>query len=64
MFQFESFSLDDILKEITILNSAKNCTFKNIPIRFLKEVVDIYSPILTQISSNEIIKKNTFPTHL
>ena len=63
-FRFESLSLDDILKVITNLNSAKNCTFKNIPIRCLKEVVDFCSPSLIQIWSNEIIKKKPFPTSL
>ena len=33
MFQFESVSLDDILKEITNFKSAKNGTFKSISTR-------------------------------
>ena len=64
MFQLESASLDDILKEIANLNSAKNSTFKNIQTRCLKEVSGIYSAILTQIWSNEIINKESFPTNL
>ena len=60
MFQFESFSLDDILKEIKNFNSGKNATFKNIPARCLNEITDIFSPILTQIWSNKIINKKSF----
>ena len=32
--------------------------------RFLKEVVDVGSPILTQIWSNETINKKSFPANL
>ena len=51
MFQFESVSLNDILKEIANLKSAKNGTFKIISARFLKEVADIFSPILTRLNN-------------
>ena len=39
MFQFESVSLNDTLKKIRNLNSAKNGTFKNIPTRCLKKFI-------------------------
>ena len=64
MFQFERVSLLDILKEITNLNSVKNGAFKNIPTRCLKEVADICSLILTQISIIKITDKKYFPTNL
>ena len=65
MFQFESFSLDDILKEMANLTSDKNGTVKNTPTRFMKEVADICSAILTtQNRSNEMINKKSFPTNL
>ena len=64
MFRIENDSLEDILKEITNLNSAKNGADKNSPTRWLKEVADICSPIFTQIWSNEIINKETFTTML
>ena len=64
MFQFENIFLDDILKRVKNLNSAKNVTFKNISTRYLKEVADICSPMLTQTWSNEIINKKFLLTKL
>ena len=64
MFQFESVSLDDILEEIKNCNNDKSGTFKNIQTRCLKEITDIFSPILTQIWINKIINKKSFPKSL
>ena len=42
LLEFEIVSLDDILKEIANLNSAKNCTFKDIPTRWLKDIAVLF----------------------
>ena len=55
MFKFESVSPDDIIREVTKLNIAKNGILKNIPTRRLGEVSDISIPFLTQIWSTIII---------
>ena len=64
MLQFKSVSLDDILKKIKNFKSAKNCTFKNMPVRCLKEAADISNPLLTQTWSSKIINKKSFLTNL
>ena len=64
MFQFESVSLHDILEEIKNYNRAKSGFLKNIPTHCLKEITDIFSPILTQIWSNKIMYKKSFPKNL
>ena len=64
MFQFESVSLDDILKGITNLSSTKIDAVKNILTRSRNKVVDSCSPIITQILSNEIINEKWFSSNL
>ena len=64
MFQFESASLDDILKGITNLSSTKIDAFKNILTRSRNKVTDSCSPIITQILSNEIINEKRFSSNL
>ena len=64
MFQFESVSLDDILKGITNLSSTKIDAFKNILTRSRNKVTDSCSPIITQILSNEIINEKRFSSNL
>lgn len=43
-FNFDSVSLDDILREVTRFNIAKNGILKNISTLCLKEVSDICNP--------------------
>ena len=64
MFQFESVSLEDILKGITNLSSTKIDAVKNILTRSRNKVADSCSPIITQILSNEIINEKWFSSNL
>ena len=64
MFQFESVSLEDILKGITNLSSTKIDAVKNILTRSRNKVTDSCSPIITQILSNEIINEKWFSSNL
>ena len=43
---------------------TKNGTFKNIPTRRLKDVSDIFSPILANIWNEEILLYKIFPENL
>ena len=63
-FHFKNITLDDIRKEISKLDSAKNGTFKNIPTKHLKGASEICNEYLLQIWNEEIIKNGTFPEKL
>lgn len=53
-----------VQKEINRLNINKIGTFNNISPKLLKEVSEISSPILSQISINEIITSKHFSENL
>ena len=44
MFKFESVYFNDILREITNLNSVKNDSSNYVPTPYLKDVADTCSP--------------------
>ena len=48
-FSFTEVKVDDMRKEINNLNSKKSSTFMNIPVKRLKEVVDVVAHPLTDI---------------
>ena len=64
MYKFKSVCLDGNLREVTILDSANNITFKNIPVLHLKVVEHIRSPTLAHVWKNEIINTKNFPVNL
>ena len=63
-FYFSNTEVSGILKETTALNNKKNGIFGNIPTKRLKEVSDIYAPVLNDIWNNEIITQKRFPNNL
>ena len=63
-FKFEEVNLKDIEKEILTLNTKKAVASNSIPAKVLKEMSDIYSPMLQQIWNDEIFKKCQFPENL
>ena len=63
-FFFSDTSIDDIVFEIKCLNSKKSGTFMNIPVKLLKQVIDVISEPLMKIWNHEVILNKTFPTKL
>ena len=61
-FFFSDVSIDDIVFEIKCLNSKKSGTFMNIPVKLLKEVIDVISEPLMKIWNHQVILNKTFPT--
>ena len=63
-FFFSDESIDDIVFEIKYLNSKKSGTFMNIPVKLLKQVIDVISEPLMKIWNHEVILNKTFPMKL
>ena len=53
-----------MIAEINKLNVKKSGTFMNIPVKRLKEVVDIVAQPLTDIWKNEVVKGMKFASQL
>ena len=64
MFTFSSVTVEEILSEISSLDSKKAGTFKNIPTKHLKETSDICSEYLLNVWNNEIVLNHCFPDNL
>ena len=64
MFTFSSVTIEEILSEISSLDSKKPGTFKNIPTKHLKETGGICSDYLLNVWNNEIVKNHCFPDNL
>ena len=56
MFNFSSVTLEELLREISSLDSNKVGTFKNIPTKLLKETSDICGKNLLNVWNNEIMQ--------
>ena len=56
--------MNDMVKEINRLNTKKSGTFMNIPVKRLKEVVDIVAQPLTDIWKFEIVLGKKFASQL
>ena len=63
-FSFTEVQVDDMRKEINNLNSKKSSTFMNIPVKRLKEVVDVVAQPLTDIWKHEIVLGKKFASEL
>ena len=63
-FSFSKVTGADIDKELKSLKTKKASTFLNIPVKHLKQVIDIISEPLVQIWNNEIIENEKFPAKL
>ena len=55
IFTFSSVTVEEILSEISSLDSKKAGTFKTIPTKHLKETSDICSEYLLNVWNNEIV---------
>ena len=64
MFTFSSVRVEEILSEISSLDSKKAGTFKNIPKKHLKETNNICSEYLRNVWNNEIVLNHCFPDNL
>ena len=63
-FSFTKIVNTEIVKELRTLKTKKASTFLNIPVKHLKQVIDIIQEPLVQIWNTEIIGKEKFPTKL
>ena len=63
-FSFREVNINDIINEINNLNAKKSGTFMNIPVKRLKEVVDIVAQPLTDIWNMEIVHGKKFASQL
>ena len=63
-FSFCEVTLEDMEAELKHLDSNKANTFKNIPVKQLKQTSEIICHILQRVWNNEIIKNKTFPSKL
>ena len=63
-FSFIEVDVDGMVKEINKLNPKKSGTFMNIPVKRLKEVVDIVAQPLTDIWKFEIVLGKKFASQL
>ena len=63
-FSFTEVTVEDMIKEINNLNVKKSGTFMNIPVKRLKEVVDVVAQPLTDIWKQEIILGRKFSSQL
>ena len=63
-FSFCEVDVKDMMNEINNLNSKKSGTFMNIPVKRLKEVVDIVAHPLTDIWKREIVLGKKFASQL
>ena len=64
VFSFNMLDRQIISKEVLLLDSKKNGTFKNIPPKVLKESVSECSPILSNIWNNEMVAGGLFSDSL
>ena len=63
-FSFCDVDVTDMINEINNLNAKKSGTFMNIPVKRLKEVVDIVAQPLTDIWRVEIVHGKKFASQL
>ena len=63
-FSFADIDVSEMTKEINSLNAKKAGTFMNIPIKILKEAVDIVAKPLTDIWKYEIVAGRKFSSQL
>ena len=63
-FSFWAIDTDEMIQEINNLDSKKSGTFMNIPVKRLKEVVDIVAAPLSQIWKSEIVQGRKFAEQL
>ena len=63
-FSFSELDITDMIAEISNLNEKKSGTFMNIPVKRLKEVVDIVAQPLTDIWKIEIVQGMKFASQL
>ena len=63
-FNFNNIEVNNILKEISVLDKNKNGTFNNIPAKCLKETSNECAPFLARIWNEEVIGLNNFPKDL
>ena len=59
-FSFEEVTLDEVKCEISKLKAKKATTFGSIPVKNLKETIDVVSPIIHDFF-NQSIKESEFP---
>ena len=64
MFTSSSATIEEIISEISSLDSKNPGTFKNIPTKLLKETGDICSEYLLNVWNNEIVQNHCFPDNL
>ena len=62
-FQFERTSSNELKKEILNLNNKKATREGDIPVNLLKESIETYLPVLTEII-NSSFEQNEFPNEL
>ena len=62
-FQFERISSNELKKEILNLNNKKATREGDIPVNLLKESIETYLPVLTEII-NSSFEQNEFPNEL
>ena len=63
-FSFSAVSLEDIRTELKALNTRKAIPFMNIPVKQLKEVMDVIDKPIQEIWNKEILGKKIFPSKL
>ena len=63
-FSFWEVDVEEMINEICHLDAKKSGTFMDIPVKRLKEVVDIVAEPLTQIWSSEIVQGRKFADQL
>ena len=63
-FSFSEITITDMIAEIEKLNVKKSGTFMNIPVKRLKDVVDIVAQPLTEIWKVEVVLGRKFASQL
>ena len=63
-FTFTAVDVAEMKAEINNLNVKKSGTFMNIPVKLLKDAVDIVAQPLTDIFKSELIQKRKFSSQL
>ena len=63
-FSFVEIDVSEMTSEVNNLDAKKSGTFMNIPVKRLKEVVDIVAPSLTDIWNVEIVLGHKFSSQL
>ena len=64
MFSFTEVSVTEMITEIKNLDAKKSGTFMNIPVKILKEAVDIVAQPLTDIWKHEVVLGRKFSSQL